>query len=87
MRDMYAFASKNNVTIVGGLDSNVGIGGWVAHGGHSPISAHYGMGADQVLEMEVVTADGTLRIVDENHDPDLFWALRGVSSLFLLINS
>ncbi|KAM0721391.1 hypothetical protein Q7P37_002315 [Cladosporium fusiforme] len=77
MRDLYAFAAKNNITAVGGADLNVGIGGWLSHGGHSPVSAHYGMGADQVLEMEVVTADGVLRTVDENNDPDLFWALRG----------
>ena len=29
--------------------------------------------------MEVVTADGVLRIVNEHQDADLFWALRGVS--------
>lgn len=79
MRDVYAFAAKHNVTALGGSDLNVGIGGWLSHAGHSPVSARYGMGADQVLEMEVVTADGVLRTVDENRDSDLFWALRGVS--------
>jgi hypothetical protein len=39
------------------------------------------MGADQVVEMEVVTADGVLRTVDAQADSDLFWALRGVSLL------
>jgi len=78
MVDIYAFAAKSNVTVVGGADPHVGIGGWVSHGGHGPVSAHYGMGADQVLEMEVVTADGVLRVVNEESNPDLFWALRGV---------
>jgi len=81
MGDIYAFASRHHVTVVGGADSSVGIGGWVAYGGHSPVSAHYGMGVDQVLEMEVVTADGALRTVNEHQDSDLFWALRGVSPL------
>ena len=31
--------------------------------------------------MDVVTADGKLRTVNETHDPDLFWVLRGVSIL------
>ncbi|KAM0720296.1 hypothetical protein Q7P37_004432 [Cladosporium fusiforme] len=77
MADVYKFAAANNITVVGGADPHVGIGGWIANGGHGPVSAHYGMGADQVLEMEVVTADGKFRTVNENSDPDLFWALRG----------
>jgi hypothetical protein len=78
MVDIYNFAAMNNITVVGGGEVNVGIGGWISHGGHGPVSAHYGLGADQVLEMEVVTADGVLRVVNEESEPDLFWALRGV---------
>lgn len=78
MADIYDFAAANNLTVVGGADPHVGIGGWISHGGHGPVSAHYGLGADQVLEMEVVTADGELRTVNETSDSDLFWALRGV---------
>lgn len=80
MVDIYDFAARNNVTVVGGADPHVGIGGWVSHGGHGPLTAHYGMGADQVLEMEVVTADGVLRVVSEESEPDLFWAMRGAST-------
>ena len=83
--DIYAFAAEHNITVVGGADTGVGIAGWIAYGGHSPISARYGLGADQVLEMEVVTADGVLRTVNEHNDPDLFWALRGVSPFALLL--
>lgn len=79
MVDILKFAAEHNITIVGGADPHVGIGGWIANGGHGPVSAHYGMGADQVLEMEVVTADGNLRTANENTNSDLFWALRGVS--------
>jgi FAD/FMN-containing dehydrogenase len=79
-RGIYRFAADHNVTAIGGGDPNVGIAGWLMGGGHGPLTAKYGMGADQVIEMEVVTADGRLRTVNEKHDPDLFWALRGVSS-------
>lgn len=85
MVDIYQFAAENNITVVGGADPHVGIGGWIANGGHGPVTAHYGMGADQVLEMEVVTADGKLRTVNEKSDSDLFWALRGVSVAGLLL--
>ncbi|KIW86249.1 hypothetical protein Z517_01644 [Fonsecaea pedrosoi CBS 271.37] len=75
--EIYQAASSYNLTLVGGADPNVGIGGWVTGGGHSPISAVYGLGADQVLEMEVVTANGTHLTIDEDSYPDLFWAMRG----------
>lgn len=78
---IYRAAAKAGVLVVGGADPDVGIGGWIMGGGHGPVTAVYGMGADQVLEMEVVGADGVLRTVNENCDPDLFWALRGVSSV------
>lgn len=76
-KDVYAAAIAHNLTVVGGGDTNVGIGGWILGGGHSPVSSRYGMGADQVLEMEVVTADGEYRVVNETSHADLFWALRG----------
>jgi FAD/FMN-containing dehydrogenase len=79
MRELYAYAVGNNVTIVGGADMDVGVGGWVSAGGHSPISSKYGLGADQVVAMEVVTADGKFRCIDKDNESDLFWALRGVS--------
>lgn len=76
-RDIYAYAAERNLTVVGGGDPNVGIGGWIMGGGHGPISSLYGLGADQVLQMEVVTADGEYRVIDDACCPDLFWALRG----------
>lgn len=81
MAELYAVAAENNITIVGGADLNVGIGGWITGAGHSPISSKYGLGADQVIEMEVVTANGTLLTINETSYPGLFWAMRGVSTL------
>lgn len=84
MRDIYTVAASNNVTVVGGADPNVGIGGWLTGGGHSPVSSKYGLGVDQVLEIEAVVANGTLLTVNEDSNPDLFWALRGVCFPFRL---
>ena len=80
MNAIYQFAVGNKLTMIGGADPHVGIGGWISGGGHGPITGKYGMGADQVVEMEVVTADGERRTVNADCEPDLFWALRGVST-------
>ncbi|KAL2267407.1 hypothetical protein VTJ83DRAFT_4684 [Remersonia thermophila] len=76
--DVYKAAEENGVTVVGGECRTVGIaGGFIAGGGHSPVSSLVGMGADQVLSMEVVLPDGRFVTVNETSYPDLFWALRG----------
>src|SRR5271156_1782152 len=79
MREIYAKAAQNGRIIVGGMDPNVGIGGYITGGGHSPISGHYGLAADQVLEMEMVTPNGDFITANEAINTDLFWAMRGVS--------
>jgi FAD/FMN-containing dehydrogenase len=52
-------------------------GGYTQGGGHSLLTGLYGLAADNVLEWEVVTADGTHLIVTPTNHPDLFWALGG----------
>ncbi|KAF9777956.1 hypothetical protein IL306_004300 [Fusarium sp. DS 682] len=76
--ELYEAAEKYEVTAVGGEGMSVGYsGGFLAGGGHSPMSPLYGMGADQVLSIEVVTADGRFVTANEHQNTDLFWALRG----------
>ncbi|KAH7060667.1 hypothetical protein B0J12DRAFT_340423 [Macrophomina phaseolina] len=75
---VYEFADNLDLHVVAGIARTVGLGGgYIAGGGHSPLSSKYGMAADQVLALEVVLPDGTFVSVDENNNPDLFWALRG----------
>lgn len=81
MRDIYAKAAHHSRIVVGGMDPNVGIGGYVTGGGHSPISGQYGLAADQVLEIEMVAPNGDLIIANEAINTDFFWAMRGVSEL------
>ena len=72
-------ASLRNLTVVAGGSETVGIGGYLTGGGHSALGPTYGMGADQVLEMEIVTPGGDILTVNECQHQDLFWAMRGVS--------
>ncbi|KAI5840098.1 hypothetical protein DFP73DRAFT_501095 [Morchella snyderi] len=77
-RDVYAAAKAQGLVVVGGEGMTVGYaGGYLAGGGHSPLSSIYGMGADHVLEYEVVTGDGRFVTANAERNSDLFWALRG----------
>ena len=60
-----------------GSTPDAGIVGYTLGGGMPVLGRTFGWAADQVQSMEVVTADGQIRHVDAQHDPDLFWALRG----------
>ncbi|KAI1818957.1 FAD-binding domain-containing protein [Xylaria intraflava] len=75
--DIYEELDKFNQTIVGGGSKTIGIGGYITGGGHSILSPHYGMGADNALEMEIVTPMGDIVIANECQNEDLFWAMRG----------
>lgn len=67
-----------NVTVVVPLDQSVGYGGgWQLGGGHGPLTSYRGLGADQILSLNVVTADGRFVTADLNQNTDLFFALRG----------
>jgi FAD/FMN-containing dehydrogenase len=56
---------------------SVGIGGLTLGGGIGFLSRRYGMTIDNVLAAEIVTADGRVQTIDHEHEPDLFWAIRG----------
>ncbi|KAF5602541.1 isoamyl alcohol oxidase [Fusarium pseudocircinatum] len=76
--ELYQAAEKYGVTAVGGEGLSVGFaGGYLAGGGHSPMSPLYGMGADQILSIDVVTADGQFVTANQDENTDLFWALSG----------
>lgn len=77
-QEIYAAAKAGGFTVVGGEGRTVGVaGGYVAGGGHSPLSSLYGMAADQVLAFEVVTPNGRFVTASDTVNTDLFWALRG----------
>jgi FAD/FMN-containing dehydrogenase len=76
---IYEYLDAFNQTMVGGMGKTVGIGGYVTGGGHSVLSNRYGLAADQVLQMEMVTPGGDIITINECSHPDLFWAMRGVS--------
>ena len=60
-----------------GDTGSVGIGGITLGGGVGFLARKYGLTIDDLLAADVVTADGQLRRVDAETNPDLFWAIRG----------
>ncbi|KAI1175271.1 hypothetical protein F4777DRAFT_335651 [Nemania sp. FL0916] len=76
--EMSNLMAANNITVVAAGCSTVGgTGGWLSSGGHSTVTSTFGLGADQALSLEVVTADGKLVTADPLTNQDLFWAMRG----------
>ncbi|CAF1262490.1 unnamed protein product [Rotaria sordida] len=76
--EVYRWPNEFNLTAIGGASSTVSVaGGYMLSGGHSPLSRWKGMAADQVLEYDVITADGQRQTVSICQNSDLFWALNG----------
>jgi FAD/FMN-containing dehydrogenase len=63
--------------VQGGGCMTVGVAGLVLGGGFGSYSKRFGTAAAGLLEAEIVTADGRVRVVNECMEPDLFWALKG----------
>ena len=63
--------------VQGGGCTTVGVAGLVQSGGFGSFSKAYGLAAGSLLEAELVTADGTLRIANACTEPELFWGLKG----------
>ncbi|KAH8168573.1 FAD binding domain-containing protein [Sarocladium implicatum] len=78
VQDLYEVAEKEGYTAVAGECRTVGVtGGYLAGGGHSPVTPVFGLGSDQVLSVDIVLPNGRFVTADETQNTDLFWAVRG----------
>ncbi|MFC5461943.1 FAD-dependent oxidoreductase [Massilia niabensis] len=76
--DAYAaVTTRGGRYVQGGGCTTVGVAGLVQSGGFGSFSKRFGTAAASLLEAQVVTADGAVRVVNAHRDPDLFWALKG----------
>jgi FAD/FMN-containing dehydrogenase len=69
--------TKGGRYVQGGGCATVGVAGLIQSGGFGSFSKNYGLAAAALLEAEIVTADGSIEIVNACKKPDLFWALKG----------
>jgi FAD/FMN-containing dehydrogenase len=77
MHTYQAVTTQGGRYVQGGGCATVGVAGLVQSGGFGSFSKQYGTAAAGLLEAEVVTADGAVRLVNAGNEPDLFWALKG----------
>jgi FAD/FMN-containing dehydrogenase len=72
-----AAALSHGLVTTAGVVSHTGVGGFTLGGGFGRLNRKFGLAVDNLLAADIVTADGRLRTVSAEQDPDLFWALRG----------
>ena len=70
-----------------GSSPDVGIAGYSLGGGMGWLARKYGLQANSVTAIELVTAEGRSSRVDAEHEPDLFWALRGGNGNFGVVTA
>jgi FAD/FMN-containing dehydrogenase len=75
--DLNTATGQHGLAVTGGLISTTGIAGYTLGGGLGWLMSKYGLAADNLESVELVTASGEVLQVDEASHPDLFWALRG----------
>jgi FAD/FMN-containing dehydrogenase len=72
-----AVMTKAGRYVQGGGCATVGVAGLIQSGGFGSFSKNYGTAAAGLLEAEIVTADGAVRIANARTNPDLFWGIKG----------
>jgi FAD/FMN-containing dehydrogenase len=72
-----AVTTRGGRYVQGGGCTTVGVAGLIQSGGFGSFSKNYGMAAAGLLEAEIVTADGVVRIANACTNPDLFWGIKG----------
>jgi FAD/FMN-containing dehydrogenase len=80
--DLVDAAAADGLAFLAGSTGDVGVAGYTLGGGVGWLARRYGLACNDVTALEVVTADGEVRRVDADHDPELFWALRGGGGSF-----
>ena len=75
--ELNAVAADHGLAVTGGAISTTGIAGLTLGGGLGWLMGRHGLAADNLVAVELVSADGEVLQVDAVSHPDLFWALRG----------
>jgi FAD/FMN-containing dehydrogenase len=83
--DVYAALDPYNKVVVGGRLGDVGVTGFLLGGGLSFLSAQHGLACDNIVNAEVVLANGTITNANATSNPDLFFALKGGGNQYAIV--
>lgn len=83
--DVYKALKEDGISVVGGRNSAVGVGGLALGGGLSFFSPEHGLVCSNIIEYEVVLADGTVVTASQTVNSDLWCALKGGSNIFGIV--
>jgi FAD/FMN-containing dehydrogenase len=75
--DLDAASVPLGLAVPAGVVSHTGVAGLTLGGGMGWLSRRFGLTIDSLLAADIVTADGQLRQISAEAEPDLFWAIRG----------
>lgn len=87
MADLDNATEAFGLVTTGGRASTTGIGGFTLGGGSGWLERKFGLACDNMLAVDMVTADGRMIRVDADHHPELFWALHGGGGNFGVVTS
>ncbi len=86
-REVVEAAAEHGLAALAGSGPDVGVVGYTLGGGVSSLARRYGLAANNVEAVEVVTAAGRQVRADRDTEPELFWALRGGGGNFAIVTA